>query len=158
MKKAGVLIGLMLVIFMVASLGIAEDKGWFDMANCDFCNKMSKELMDNMKYEQHRISNGVLLVTTFKPEFKEEFMQGMKAMEQLGMDMTAGKVTDVKMCGHCEYYGKLIQAGAHFEHISAGPAEIDLITSDNPEIQKMISIYADNNDKAMAEVSAMEKK
>jgi len=156
MFKTKIVFGLMLVILIAASIGIAEDKPWFDMGNCDFCSKMSPELMANMQYEQYRISNGLMVLTIVKPEYKDECLKALAAMEQLGKDIQEGKVTDVKMCGHCEYYGKMMEAGAKMEHISAGPAEIDLITSDDPEVLKMINIYADNNDKAMAEFEKKE--
>ncbi len=157
MKKIGILIAVLVVIFIMATFGTAEDKAWFDMENCDFCASMSKDMMDHMTHEQHRISNGVMVLATFPPEYKEEFGIAMAAMEQLGMDIETGKVdvTTVKMCGHCDYYGMMMQKGAKFEHISSDLAEIDLITSDDEEVLKMIMIYADNNDKAMAEM--MEK-
>lgn len=159
MKKIGILFAVLIVIFIMATFGTAEDKAWFDMENCDFCANMSKDMMDHMTHEQHRISNGVMVLATFPPEYKEEFGKAMAAMEQLGMDMGTGKVdvTTVKTCGHCDYYGMMMQKGAKLEHVSSDLAEIDLITSDNAEVVKMIMTYADNNDKAMAEIMEMMK-
>ncbi len=159
MKKLGILFAVLLVVFVMATFGTAEDKVWFDMKNCDFCAGMSEDMMNHMTHEQHRLTNGVMVLATIPDEYKEEFAKAMVAMEQLGMDMETGKVdpATVKMCGHCEYYGDLMQAGAKMEHVSSGIAEIDLITSDDPEVMKMIMTYADNNDKAMAEMEAMMK-
>ena len=159
MKRFGVLIAVILVMSIIASIGMAEDKPWFDMKNCAFCSNMSQDLMDHLTYEQHRLSNGVMIITTFPPEYKEEFDKAMAAMQQLGMDLHSGKIdpTTIKICGHCEYYGKMMDAGAKFEHVSTNVGEIDIITSDNPDIQKMIMTYADNNDKAMAEMIEMGK-
>ena len=157
MKKIGILFTVLVVILVMATFGTAEDKVWFDMENCDFCGSMSKNMMDNMTHEQHRLSNGVMVLATVPPEFKEEFAKSMVAMEQLGKDMESGKVdpTTVKTCGHCDYYGMMMQKGASFEHVSSVLAEIDLITSDDPEVKKMIMTYADNNDQAMAEMMNM---
>ncbi len=166
MKKSGILLAVLLVIFIMATFGTAEEekakkmgKAWSDMENCDFCAKLPKDLMAHMKYEQHRLSNGVMIITTFPPEYKQGFDKASADMAQLGMDMQTGAVdpATVKMCGHCEYYGKMMESGAKFEHVSTSAGEIDLITSDDEKILQMIKTYADNNDKAMVEWQAMKK-
>lgn len=159
MKKIGILFTVLVVIFIMATFGTAEDKAWFDMANCDFCSAMSKDMMDNMKHEQHHIDNGLLVMATTKPEYKEELIKAYASMKQLGMDMESGKVdpATVTTCGHCDYYGMMMQKGAKFEHISTDVAEIDLITSNDEKVLQMIKTYADNNDKAMAEMAEMMK-
>jgi len=160
MKKTKLFVGVILAVVLVASIGLAEDEKWFDMGNCDFCKNMSKDLMDHMSFEQHSLSNGVMIITTFPPEYKEELDKATEAMTKLGADMMSGKVdpAKVKMCGHCKYYGKMMEAKAKFEHVSTSVGAIDLITSDDEDVLKMINTYADNNDKAMAEMMQMEEK
>ncbi|RKX19903.1 MAG: hypothetical protein DRP51_06605 [Candidatus Zixiibacteriota bacterium] len=152
MKKIGILLAVLLVIFIMAAFGIAEDKAWFDMGNCDFCKHLAADslLMENMVWEQYEISNGLLIVTTVKPEFMESYRLATARMKEIGEAMMAGTVADLKTCGHCDYYGMMMQSGAEFEHIETPTGDIDLITSDNEEIIEMIKTYADNNDKAMA--------
>jgi len=160
MKKVRQLIIPFLAVLLVAMTVMAGEKPWFDMENCDFCKHLMTDphLMENMTWEQYELSNGLMVVTTVKPEYVESFEKAMKEMEKLGTEMAEGKRTDVKMCGHCEYYGMLMASGAKFENFKTGAGYIDIITSDNPEILKKIRTYAANNDKAMAEWKAEEKK
>ena len=156
MKKIGALITALLLLCLMAVFAETVEEPWFDMENCDFCSMMSKELVANMTWDQYDVSNGLLILTRVKPEYKQEYLDAMKKMEQLGLDMMAGKKTDVKMCRHCQYYGEMMEAGAKFEHIATDVGDIDLITSDNEEILKMIRTYAKNNDEAMARMMSPE--
>ncbi len=152
MKKIGILFAVLLVVFIMATFGTAEDKAWFDMVNCDFCKHLATDslLMENMVWEQYEISNGLLVVTTVKPEFMESYKAAAAEMKKLGEAMMAGTATDVKTCGHCDYYGMMMQSGAIFEKVETAMGDIELITSDDEKVLKMIKTYADNNDKAMA--------
>ncbi len=152
MKKIGILFAVLLVIFIMATFGTAEDKAWFDFVNCDFCKHFTTDslLTKNMVWEQYEISNGLLVVTTVKPEFMESYRAATAEMKKLGEAMMAGTVTDVKTCGHCDYYGIMMQSGAKFENVETVMGDIDLITTGDEKVLKMIKTYADNNDKAMA--------
>ena len=152
-RTALVLVSLALVCWTVSAISAQTEKPWFDNANCSFCQFLTKDpkLMENMTWEHHDISNGLLVVTTVKPEFKKSYLEAMGGMEKLSQEMMAGK-QDVKLCGHCEYYGKLMMSGAKFEHIAAKAGDIVLITSDNPDVLKMIREYGQRTRDEMAKL------
>jgi hypothetical protein len=148
------------VILIMAAFVFAEEPAWFDMEKCEFCRHLTKDpnLMENMTWKHYEISNGLLVVTTVKPEYKESYNKAVAAMQKLGQEMMAGTKTDVVTCGHCQYYGKMMEAGAKFESVKTDWGDIDLITTDNPETLTMIRQYAKNNDEAMAAMEAEKKK
>jgi hypothetical protein len=59
------------------------------------------------------------------------------------------------MCGSCEYYGKMMQAGAKFEYVPTKTGVIVLVTSDKPEVVDMIKKDAQRNREEMAKMMAM---
>lgn len=152
-KPALILLGLLV---FVASTALAQEKpaaekSWFDMANCSFCKNLVKDtmLLKNMTWNHYDISNGVMAVTTVKPEYKAAYLEAMKAMEQVGEDMATGKI-QVQMCGHCENYGKLMMSGSKMEYVPTEVADIVLITSDKPEIVEMIKKFGQRNREELA--------
>jgi len=153
MKAGSILVALALVILALPV--VAQEKPWFDMPNCDFCRFLIQDtnLMKNMIWEHHDISNGLLTVTAVKPEFKDSYEAAKAGMAALGEEMAKGK-TDVKMCGHCEYYGKLMMSGVKMENLVTGVGEINLMTTDNPETLKMICEYGRRNKEEMAKLTA----
>ncbi len=158
MKKVGLFSAVAIALIVSVTLISAEETPWFDMENCSFCRHLLTDphLLDNMTWDQYDIANGLLIVTTVKPEFQASYLKAMTKMEKLGQEMAAGK-TDVKVCGHCQFYGKLLMSGAKFEHVSTAMGEIDLITSDKPEVLKMIREYGQRNREEMAKTEKMEK-
>lgn len=159
MKKVTLLAVLVLAVGLMAYAG--EEAPWFDMENCAFCSNLMKDpqLMDHMTSEHHDIANGILTVTTVDPEFKEPYKEAMVAMEKLAGDMEAGKVkmAELKLCGSCQQYGALEMAGAKMEYIFAGPCDIFLMTSDDPEVVKKIQEYGHRNQEEMAKMEAAKK-
>ena len=151
MKRMGTyVVAAVLLLLMVVSVG-AQDKPWFDMENCSFCKHLTKdpELMKHMTWTTYVISNGAMVVTVVDEEYQDSYEAAMKAMEKTGKDMMSG-AGDVKMCGHCEYYGMLMMSGMKTETINTDVGEITLMTSDKPETIKMIHEYAKRNQEAMA--------
>jgi hypothetical protein len=71
MKRSLLFVGLILIL--LATVLFAEEKPWFDMENCDFCKNLLEDpkLMENMTWDVHEISSGILFTTVVKPEFKE---------------------------------------------------------------------------------------
>ncbi len=156
------------LLFLGAALLVAAAQAtepgeamWFDLENCAFCKHLSKDpqLMNNMKWEHHDISNGAVTITVVKPEFKKAYLEAQTAMMDVGKKMQTGelKMADVKMCGHCQTYGKLMQMGAKMEHVQSELAEIVIMTSDNPEVVKEIKGFAQRNRDEMAKMEQAEK-
>ncbi len=93
MKK---LLMLTLAITLCIGLGIsmtqagdAAEAKWFDLENCAMCTGMMAEkgLMENMTWEQHNISNGILSVATVTPEYKEAFGRSCAARDAQGQNL-----------------------------------------------------------------------
>ena len=142
--KAIVSGALAIVVFaLVFSPAIAQDKPWFDVKNCDFCKQFGKdpELLKNMIWEYHDISNGLMIITAVKPELKASYLAAQEGMEKVAQEMAQGK-QDVKMCEHCRTYGALMMTGVKFEHVPAGVGDIMLITSEKPELLAQIRDFA----------------
>jgi hypothetical protein len=152
MKRAYVFAVALFFAFSALS-AIAQEKPWFDMKNCDFCKHLVEDtmLLPNMTWEHFDISNGAIAITTVKPEYKDKYLKAMAAMEKVGQEMGAGK-SDVKMCGHCEYYGKLVMSGVKMEYIPASAGDIMLMTADKPEVLAMLREYVKRNKEEMAKV------
>ncbi len=147
------------VILLVGVTLIAKDeKPWFDMKNCEFCSNLCKDphLLENMTWTHYDISNGLMSITTVKPEFRESYLEAQKAMEALGEEMMAGK-REVKMCGMCENYGKLLGLGAKVEVIHADEGDIVLMTSDNPDVVKLIHEHGQRTRDELAKMETTEK-
>jgi hypothetical protein len=143
-------LSLVAVLLLVLSAA-AQEKPWIDMENCAFCKCLTEDphLLENMSWEYHDIDNGLMIVTAVAPEFKESYLKAQKAMEALAMQMASGK-TDIKTCGHCDYFGHLMAVGAHFENIQSKVGHIMLITSEKPEVLDMIREFARRNREELA--------
>jgi len=70
-------------------------------------------------------------------------------MEAVGQEWAKGN-PDIKLCGQCEFYGKLMTSGAKFEYLSTSAGDIVLITSDKPETVSMIKEYGKRNREELA--------
>ncbi len=145
------------LVFCIALMANAEDtKLWFDMENCGFCKHLMAEpgLMDNMAWEHHDIKNGVLIMTVIDPKYDDAYQKAVKAMQQTGNEMMAGK--QVYMCGHCETYGMLMMSGINMEVVKTSAGEITLMTSDKPEMIEKLHVYSKKNQEAMARMEKMD--
>jgi hypothetical protein len=160
LRFSALFMGLLIFAFSAVSAQDkpAAEKPWFDMVNCSFCKHLVKDtmLLKNMTWNHYDISNGLLAVTTVKPEYKAAYLEAMKAMEQVGQDMMSGKI-QAQMCGHCENYGKLMMSGAHMEYIPAKEGDIVLMTSDKPEIVTQLKAFAQKNREELAKWEAEKK-
>ena len=166
MKKTIVLAVLVLAVG-VAGAAFAEEgtktseAPWFDMENCAFCKHLLKDpkLLENMIWEHHDISNGLLMVTTVKPECQKSYQEAMGAMMDLGQKLEKGEVDmkDIKMCGSCQHWGMLEKTGAKFEHVQGKTADIMLMTSDKPEVVKKIQEYGQRSREELAKMEAKKK-
>jgi hypothetical protein len=140
------------VVLTVAGSFAADEKPWFDMEHCDFCKNLLTEphLFENMTWEHHDISNGLLTLTVVKPEYETAYLNAMHAMEEVGTRLAQGDST-VHLCNHCRFFSMTMTAGAKMEHIRTCAGDITLLTSDKPEVLAMIRDYADKTRDALAE-------
>ena len=149
-KSAVVLVICTAVVLAVVGSFAADEKPWFDMEHCDFCKNLLKEphLFENMTWEHHDISNGLLTLTVVKPEYETAYLEAQHAMEKVAERLAQG-ATDVHMCNHCMTYGMILMSGARMEHIRTCAGDITLLTSDKPEVLAMIRDYAKKTRDAM---------
>lgn len=137
------------------------ETAWFDMQGCAFCKNLVKDpaLMKNMTWEHHDISNGVVAITTVKPEFRKSYVEARTAMMEVGKKLETGQLAmdKVPMCGHCQAYGKLYMMGAKMESIEGSQADVTIMTSDKPEMVKEIKAFAQKNRDEMAKMEKAEK-
>jgi hypothetical protein len=144
MKRA-VLLSSVLAVVAIAVVPLAhaeESDNWFDLENCAMCKNLTAEkgLMDNMKWENHVISNGALSITTVAPGYEKALARAMANMEKASKQLQAGET--MHLCNFCQSYGALLMAGAKFESVETGVGTIDLMTSSDPAVVGMIQTHA----------------
>jgi hypothetical protein len=61
-------------------------------------------------------------------------------MKDTGEQLKSGK--KMELCGFCNSYGKLMDAGAKEQEIETAFGMINLLTSDNPEVAEEIKKHA----------------
>ena len=159
MKRTTLLVvGLLFAGLTVVSAGETTETAWFDMENCAFCKSITAEkgLMENMKFKNYDITNGVMTVTTVNPEYKDAYMRANKKMEELGTKMMSGEVnpTTVKMCGHCSAYGGFMMKGVVVDYVQAEVGDIVVMTSATPEMVTEIQAFAKKNETEFAKMEA----
>jgi hypothetical protein len=158
---AGLLI-LGAAVFAAADQGAAPgEEMWFDLENCAFCKHLSKDpqLMQNMMWEHHDISNGAVTIVVVNPGGRKAYMEAEAGMAELSKKMETGEINpaDVPMCGHCKHYGKLMEMGAKIESVQSKLADVTIMTSDKPEVVAEIKTFAQRNRDEMAKMEMPEK-
>ena len=151
--KRTILLAVSTVLLMVASVS-AQEEGektetkWFDMEQCAVCKHMAqhKDMMQEVKWENHSIPNGMLSVTVIPENLKAPFNKAMASMEKTIAEMKAGK--QMKCCGFCQSMGKLDGAGAKTIKIKTALGEITLVTSDDPKVVQAIHTHAKKTNEA----------
>ncbi len=136
----------------LAAVYAGQEKPFFDLENCDMCKNMSAEkgLMDNMKWENHAIDNGLISVTTVAEGYEEAFVRSEKNMQKTGELMMNGKKMD--LCGYCQSFSSLMMSGAKMEGVETGAGHIMLVTGDNPELVKKIHAHVKRTNAEMAKM------
>jgi len=156
MKKAFAILTALLAL--VAIVAVAGDQGaWFDMEKCDFCKHLTTDpnFLPNTEWNHYTISNGFVNITTYKPEFKETWVQVTKDMEDTGKRMMAGE--KLNMCGMCTDMGALMQAGAKYESIEIDNGSLTIWTSDDEALVKKLQAHAQMNTEEMAKMMEMQE-
>jgi len=145
------------VLVLVFSPAMAQDKPWFDTKNCDFCKQFANDpqLLENMIWEYHDISNGLMIITAVKPEFKASYLAAQEGMQKVAQEMAQGK-QGIQMCEHCRTYGALMMSGVKFEHVPAGVGDIMLMTSEKPELLAQIKDFAARSREGQAKMGKKE--
>lgn len=129
-----------------------QANSWFDLENCEMCKSLGEhpELMSEMKWEVHDIENGMLMVAVVPEEHEDAWEEASKKMKQKANQITA----ESSLCGFCQSYGKLMEAGAKQQEIDSELGTITLLTAEDKETVKKIHEHAqqtrEENEKLMA--------
>ncbi len=148
MKKTFVICVMACITLMIAMVVQADDssaKGepWFDLENCSMCKHLNAEsgLLDNIKWEHHLISTGMLTVTQVPEDYKEKYESASKHMQETSQQLMQGK--QLPMCGMCQSMGTLFQSGkVSWESFETGVGMVSVMTSTDPDIIKKIRAHA----------------
>lgn len=139
---------LSLAAVLVAGVAVAGGEAWFD-SNCAMCKNMMQEegLMKNMKWEQHNISNGIVAVTTVKPEYLDAYRVAHENMNKTATRLMKGEQLD--LCGSCTALGKCMMMGAKQEYVETSTGDVWIVTSDNPEVVADLHQWVERNQAEM---------
>lgn len=137
MKKA-ILASVVLMLF--ATSAPAEE--WFDMAECEICKPMASNmhLMSAIKWETHMLPNGFLSITVIPAEHEKTMEKAHHEMEHAIKRAQDGE--EMKLCGHCQSWGELMDMGANRQELDTVGGKITLLTSDDGEVVKKIQAHA----------------
>lgn len=155
MRKLVIMAVLLLAVSFIA-VNASDDKPWFDMASCEMCKPIiaSPGLMENMTWEHHSISNGMVTVTTIKPEFAEAYEKAHAIMMETSKELMAGK--EVSLCGMCMGMGEFFAKGAKSETVETMHGSVMLVTSADAEVVTLIQKWRDRTMEEMAKMGAEE--
>lgn len=143
MKRA--LMGLLLLpaVSLLAIMAVSgEQKAWFDVENCEMCKPLIEQdpaLLENITWEHHEISDGLVSVTTVAPAFRAHYQKAGEQMSNVEKKLMSGD--EVKLCNMCVAMGEMLNTGkVAMEHVMTSTGSVYLTTSDDPamitEIQK----------------------
>ena len=133
------------VILIATAFGIAGEKPWLDMQNCEFCKPwLANGLMKEMTHEQLPISNGVVCVSSVPEKRFAEYKKTSEMMNEIGKRAAAGE--KIQMCGSCEAMGSFFMRGAKMEEVWTKNGSIMLLTSTDPAIVAEMHKWAQKND------------
>ena len=115
---------------------------WFGMETCEICKPMSghMHLMEVLKWETHMIPNGFLSISVIPAEHKEEMEKVHAEMEKVIARAEEGE--QMELCGHCQSWGKLLEAGAQKTELETVGGHITMLTSDDAKVVKKIQAHA----------------
>jgi hypothetical protein len=138
-------------IVMYASAG---DEPWFDMKSCEMCKPILEEdpaLMENMTWEHHNISNGLVSVSTVAPAYMAHFKKAEKGMMAVQERLQQG--TDVKLCNMCVAMSDMLKTGkVKSEQVETMNGSVSLMTSDDPKMVDRIQKWGERTNDEMVKM------
>ena len=125
MKKTFV----MILILIASVVNAGDNAPWVDMVNCPICKNVSAEegLAENMKWEHHLTSTGMMSVFTISPEFQPKFDRAKAGMMEKIGEVLNGEKLDI--CGYCTSVTSLLKEGVKTDNIITHSGDVTLISS-----------------------------
>jgi hypothetical protein len=143
---------LVLIAFAIQAQDAAAPTKWLDMQNCYFCQPLTQTegLMDHLTWENHKIKNGIVAVTTYPPEWKEKHDLAVAEMQKRWQAYDPAKPQP--MCGMCEAWTKMPMDKLDMETVWFKGGEIGLTTSTDSAVVVRLHEIADKTCAAMDEM------
>jgi hypothetical protein len=151
--KTKVLIGLAILMLVVTGWVAAQDKPWFDMENCEMCKNFTGHpgLMDGLDWETLKISSGIMMLSTAKPEQVEAYRKANAACNVLGEKLQTGY--QAHLCGSCDAMEMLMMKGAMMEDFETNHGGVMLLTSNDSTVVAELHLYSDRNAEEMKKMA-----
>lgn len=142
-----------MAVALLAVLVSAGDKAWFDMDNCAMCKNFKEfpDMMNAMTWEQHKISNGFMSISTVPAKYLEDFRKANAKCDALGQKMMAGEKTP--LCGSCEAFDAALKKGAAMEQIEIKNGSVMLMTSSDAAVVADLHKWVDRNDEEIKKMT-----
>lgn len=159
--KKNLIVFLLLPVFVfgIAMYALAADEPWFDMKNCEMCKAITQEdpaLLENMTWEHHSITDGLITVSTVAPAYMAHYKKAEKGMMAVHEKLQKG--TDVKLCNMCSAMTDLYKSGkVRNEQVETSNGSVALLTSDDPKIVDKIQKWGERTNAEMMKMEKMEK-
>jgi len=151
MRKS-VMILLPAAVLALAGLILHAEEGvkWLDPQNCHFCKPLAETegLMEHVNWENYKIANGMVSVTTYAPEWAEKAKAASAAMKKLWDEYDP--TVEVHMCGMCQAWMQMPMDKIKMESVDFTGGELSLTTSDDPAIVARMHEIVDKTVAAMA--------
>ncbi len=131
------------LVLAFASTSYAQDnkeKPFFDMENCTICKCMKNMDMNRIKWETHKIDNGMLMMMVVPEDMKATWATCKKNMDATVTKMESG--TEMEVCRFCTSFGELMESGAKTKELETAVGCITLVTSDDPAVVGKIHTMA----------------
>ena len=116
------------------------------------CKNISSHegLLENITWEQHPISNGIVSVTTVDPKYVDSYRSCHADMEKTGMKLQTGEA--MELCGSCTTLGMCMMKGIGMEYVKTSTGDVWIMTSDKPELVEEIQAWAARNKEEKAKM------
>ena len=158
MRKSVIGVVAMMAVLVVGAVLVAqEETKWLDPANCYFCQPLTETegLMEAVGWENHKISNGMVTITTYAPEWEEAVKAAGAEMEKRweGYDPTA----EHQLCGLCEAWLTVPMDKITIEKVDFNGGELTITTTTDAEVLSQLHEIADKTIAAMAAMMETEE-
>ena len=158
MRKLSIGLLAMAVLVLAGSALVAEDEAmWLNPAGCYFCQPLTETegLLDAVGWENHKIANGMVSITTYTPEWEKATKAAGAEMEKrwMGFDPTQDK----PLCGMCQAWMKVPFDKLTMEKIEFNGGEMSLTTSSDEAVVAQLHEITDKTIAEMKKFQEMEK-
>jgi hypothetical protein len=130
---------------VLAAAAIAGEGAWFDMDNCAMCRNLTQQegLLENMSWETHSISNGMVAVASVKADYMKAYNAARMGMAEASKRLQAGEV--LEKCAMCNALGECIMMGVNQDYVKTTTGDVWIVTSDNKETVAKLQKWATRN-------------